>query len=184
MTPGLTGTRYKLLAFLSAFMAAGVITLFLLNWADSRATPVISISSTPRSEIAIDVRGAISTPGVVYLPPGSRMIDVITASGGFQPDANQHLVNLSSRVSDGQMVVIPTVAPESSQVAGLVNINSAGVDELQSLPGIGEVYATRIVAYRSLNGPFQSIDELTNVEGISQSLLDSLRESITVDSGG
>lgn len=112
------------------------------------------------------------------------MIDVVEAAGGLTSDADRALINLSSRVNDGQVITIPTIASEDlttgSNQSGLININTASADELKQLPGIGDVLANRIIAYREFNGPYQTVDDLTNVEGVSSTLVDSIRDLITV----
>lgn len=164
--------------------AMAVFAISTAMWLDSRSTPRITFMGTPEMSIAIDVRGAVATPGVVYLQPGDRMIDVVDAAGGLTSDADRALINLSSRVSDGQVVTIPTEASaDTTNGTGqdeLININTANADELKQLPGIGDILANRIIAYREFNGPYQSVDDLTNVEGVSSTLVDSLRDRITV----
>lgn len=174
--------RESILSILVVVVATTVLILVAYSWIESRRVPAITILGTPQTEIAIDVRGAVSTPGVVYLPPGARLIDVVNATGGLSSDADSSLVNLSTRVVDGQMVVIPTQIPNSpdQSTIALININSANIEDLKELPGIGDVLAQRIVFYREFNGPYQSIDDLENVEGISASLIESIRPHITI----
>lgn len=177
-----SATRDSIILSMGIAIAVGILIFAVFSWMDTRKVPTITFHATPDAQIAVDVRGAVSTPGVVYLAPGARMVDVINNSGGLAQDADPSLVNLSSRVADGQMIVIPTQAPvgESSSMTGLININTASVDELKQLPGIGDVLAQRIVTYREFNGPFQSINELGDVEGISPSLIESLTPYVTV----
>ena len=177
---------WKTILWLLAMVAAACIAAFAtISWLDSRAEPTITILVPQNQEIAVEVRGAISTPGVVVIEPGDRMIDVINASGGFAPNADKPLVNLSTRVVDGQIIVIPTQVQvaantETTSNTQKININTASVEELKELPGIGDVLAQRIVAYREFQGPFQDIDDLINVEGVSPTLVESLRDLVTV----
>lgn len=165
-------------------VAMAVFAIATAMWLDSRSTPKITFMGTPEMSIAIEVRGAVATPGVVFLEPGDRIIDVVQAAGGLTSEADRTLINLSARVSDGQVITIPTIAITDSTTgsgnARLININTASADELKQLPGIGDVLANRIIAYREFNGPFQTVDDLTNVDGVSSSLVDSLRDLITV----
>ena len=135
--------------------------------------------------IQAHITGAVSSPGVYTLQPGSRVRDLIREAGGTQPSADMISINLARRVQDqerlhipfssgGDLTVIPT--PEDQRV----NINVAGVNALATLPGIGEGRALAIVEYRILNGSFQRIDELLKVPGIGPITYDGLRDLVTV----
>lgn len=182
--PDTESLRNTLLFGLALLVAMAVFTIATAMWLDSRSTPRITFMGMPEMSIAIDVRGAVATPDVIYLDPGDRMIDVVEAAGGLTSDADRALINLSSRVNDGQVITIPTIAgadlTTDSNQSGLININTASADELKQLPGIGDVLANRIIAYREFNGPYQTVDDLTNVEGVSSTLVDSIRDLITV----
>lgn len=170
-----------LLWFLGMASLAAILVASIFAWVDSRKVPVITFEAPPAVVAVVDVRGAVATPGVVTIRPGDRMIDVVTAAGGLTDEADANLVNMSSRVSDGQMIVIPTQSrPGEVSASGLININTASVAELDQLPGIGTVRAEQIISHRQANGPFQSIDDLANVEGISPSLLETLRPLVRV----
>lgn len=174
--------RSRLKWFLAIVVTFAAFSFFTFSWLETRQTATIVFHASPQAHLAVDVRGAVSTPGVVQLNPGARMIDVIDASGGLTEDADRSLINLSTRVNDGQLIVVPTAVLESSDghTAGLININTASAEELKELPGIGDVLANRIVMYREFNGPFQNVDQLIEVEGISSSLVESLRPLVTV----
>lgn len=175
--------KFALWWFLGISSLLAVIVVVLFAWIDSRKVPVISFEATPVTLLAVDVRGAVTTPGVIYVEPGSRLVDVVNEAGGLSQDADHSLINLSSRVSDGQMIVLPTEVVETQSADpddDRVDINTASAAELTQLPGIGEVLAGRIVAYRDVHGPFQSVDDLVNVEGISATTIDELRPYVRV----
>lgn len=175
------GIKSSLLWFLAVASLVAILVVAIFAWIDSRKLPTIAFNSEPQTTIVVDIRGAISTPGVVYLEPGDRLIDVVNEAGGLAPDADRTLVNMSARVNDGQVILIPTLTPIGTfEQDGLININTASVEELNELPGIGEVLAMRIVAYREANGPFQTVDDLDDVEGISVNLVETLRPHVSV----
>lgn len=170
-----------LLWFLGIASLVAILVVSIYAWTDSRKVPQITFEAPPAIVAVVDVRGAVATPGVVTIHPGDRMIDAVTGAGGLTDDADSNLVNMSARVSDGQMIVIPTQSPPGEvSGSGLININTASVAELDQLPGIGTVRAEQIIAHRQANGPFQTIDDLANVEGISENLLETLRPLIRV----
>ena len=142
--------------------------------------------------IWVYVCGAVHAPGVYELPSGSRIYHVIQAAGGMLPEAETRAVNQAQELSDGEQITVPTVeeAQEPAQPAvsggsavsgdGKVNLNTAGIEELCSLTGVGEGRAQAIVDYREQNGGFQSIEELMNIDGIKEKTFEKLKEEVTV----
>ena len=141
----------------------------------------------PRTLI-VHVVGAVRTPGLYELDEGSRIDDAIQRAGGATPQAALELVNLASPVADGQQVLVPLAsgengaatpaAPGGTVVPGRVHLNTATLEELDALPGIGPVTAQKILDYRAENGAFSSIDELDAVPGIGPARLEQLRELV------
>lgn len=133
----------------------------------------------PAGVVVVHVVGAVTTPGVVRLPAGSRVEDAVAAAGGAAPDAELARVNLARVLLDGEQVVVPrpgeTVASADSGGApaqpGPVGLNAASLAELDALPGVGPVLAQRIVDGR----PYASVDQLDEVSGIGPALLERLR---------
>ena len=160
--------------------------------------------STTSGSVVVHVIGAVSRPGVVTLPPGSRVTDAINAVGGASTDADTEQLNLARVLTDGEQIrvprigeVLPDPAPQASGAAtpkasaaprkpgdggasGTININTASASDLEKLPGIGPALAQRIVEYRDSHGPFASVDALTDVPGIGKAKLEGLREQATV----
>jgi competence protein ComEA len=173
-------------------VCAAVVVVGVVLWMN-RMTPVsITIATIDEQSIQIYISGAVATPGVVEVPPGSRLQDVVDASGGFRADADFSVLNLAGRVGDGEHIEIPSTRATSEPMGemgeveadtGLININTATIAELDQLPGIGEVLSGRIVEYREANGPFESADELVHIDGISANLVESLMPLVTVGSG-
>ena len=142
-------------------------------------------------EICVHVCGCVRTPGVYYLPKGARVHDAIEEAGGMTEAADSQYVNLAKEAEDGVQIYIPSLeetaegslprTEEATETAdGLVNINTASVDELKTLPGIGTVKAEAIIAYRESNGTFGSIEEIMNVAGIKENAYEKIKEHIRV----
>ncbi len=142
-------------------------------------------------EIVVYVCGAVKEPGVITLPKGSRMNDAVQAAGGFLEDAAYNSVNLAVKLADEEMIYVPTKeeteaqgeaesAGSNAEAGGLVNINTADLYALCSLPGIGESKAREIVAYREEKGAFQKKEDIMQVTGIKESLYRKICDLISV----
>lgn len=135
------------------------------------------------ASVVVDVSGAVMDPTVVTLPEGSRVYEAIEAAGGLADDADLSALNRASVLEDGEKVYVPAVSQDSgrgsgeassSQESTLVNINLAGVDELDTLPGIGPATAQAIVDDRTENGRFASTEDLMRVSGIGEKKFEKL----------
>ena len=132
--------------------------------------------SPPSPEISVYVEGEVVNPGVYVLEQGALISDAIEAAGGFTSNADQSSVNLSATPKDGTQIHVY----RAGEVPQKVNINTAEVWLLESLPGIGETLAQRIVDYRLANGYFQGVDDLKQVDGIGASVFEKIKDKITV----
>lgn len=142
-------------------------------------------SEQEEERLGVHVGGAVLCPDVVYyFEDGQRVSDAIAAAGGTTEGADLSRINLAEKLWDGMKLYVPTVgeaAPEESETQnGKVNLNTAGRDELMSLPGIGEAYAERILEYRKTHGRFKSTKEITKVSGIGDKLYKKIKERLTV----
>lgn len=126
--------------------------------------------------VLVHVVGKVAEPGVVELPTGARVQDAIDAAGGATKDKALESVNLARPVVDGEQIVVGV--PEIGSIEAKISINSASVDQLDELPGVGPAIAERIVKWREANGPFTSIDQLTEVSGIGPSILEQIRDQV------
>jgi competence protein ComEA len=151
-------------------------------------TLVLAVPSTG-GEVVVDVAGAVQRGGVYRLPSGSRVTDAVRAAGGLGTTANADAVNLAAVLVDGQRVYIPRVgepAPVDVPVAvpttpaGPVDLNTATVDQLDRLPGVGPSTAAAIIAHRQQYGPFTSVEDLAAVKGIGPAKVAALRGLVTV----
>lgn len=168
---------------------------------DSEEVPseVVSVENDAEETICVYVCGAVEDPGVVEIFADSRVEDALVAAGGFAENANRTCVNLAAWVTDGQMIYVPAEEEmnagqstwEQVQVAGisssainedgLVNINTAGTEQLCTLPGIGQKRAADIIAYREENGFFETCEDIMHVPGIKSGLFEKIHDKITVE---
>ncbi|NHM30387.1 helix-hairpin-helix domain-containing protein [Neobacillus terrae] len=154
----------------------------------------------PNTPLMVDIKGEVNHPGVYQSLDGERVIDLINKAGGMTDKADKNQVNLAQHIADEMVIFIPAIGQEPvllSPVAGsgstghtpangkpadksLVNINTAGETELQTLPGIGPSKATAIMEYRETNGPFQKVEDLKQISGIGDKTYEKLQEYISV----
>jgi competence protein ComEA len=152
--------------------------------------PVGEVAETSTT-VVVSVVGQVASPGLVSLPTGSRVADAIAAAGGLLAEADPASVNLAAVVADGEQLAVglagtvpsgaaPPDGSGASGTGGRVDLNTAGVAELDALPGIGPVLAQRIVEHRSREGLFRSVEELDDVPGIGPAIAAELAELVTV----
>lgn len=191
-------------------MAGFALAGLLLFISRAPAGEPISLQPAPTKEpIAVHVIGAVPRPGLYEFAEGARIQDAIDAAGGLLTSADVNTINLAALLEDGQQLNIPykpgeepaagdaaqpsnsdealilpgaEETPASSDEANneLININTASVEELDNLPGIGPTIAQRIIDYRTDNGPFSVIEDILNVSGIGPSTFDQIKDLITV----
>ena len=142
--------------------------------------------------VVVDVAGKVRRPGLVRAPAGSRVADVLTLAGGPLPGVDLTTLNLARQVTDGEQIIVgqpnpppPTTAPGATTSSAPtappntpVNLNTATLDQLDALPGVGPVLAQRILDYRTQNGPFTTIDQLQEVPGVGPKKFDSLKPHV------
>ena len=179
------------------YMASGILFgLFLaaLIWVVARSPSGEAVVLRPvptEKPLIVYITGAVPRAGVYALPQGARVQDAISAAGGFLAEAEKSQINLAALLEDGEKLDIPyiegaipvvgTPVPEVvTSTTELVNINTASVAELDTLPGVGPTTAAAIIAHREQHGPFQTVDQLGDVHGIGPAKLDALRGLVTV----
>jgi competence protein ComEA len=162
---------------LIGLLVAGLLWLTL---APPRGAAVVLLPSPTPQTITVYVSGAVTAPGTYTLPENSRIQAAIQAAGGFLPSAEKETLNLAARLFDGVQIIVPARGGESHAVGGKININTATLEELDSLPGIGPTTAQNILDYRRTFGAFQSIEEIQNVTGIGPTTYEEIRDYITV----
>ncbi|MCP8967190.1 helix-hairpin-helix domain-containing protein [Ectobacillus ponti] len=136
-------------------------------------------------QLVVDIKGAVQRPGVYELPGGSRMREAVERAGGLLPEADGAKINLAQLLQDGMMVYVPRAgeqiaAPEAPEQAAKIAVNTATKEQLQQIPGIGPKKADAIVQYREEHGPFQRAEDLLEVPGIGEKLLEQMKGSMIV----
>jgi len=147
--------------------------------------PAATARAAPAPLLVVDVVGAVRRPGLYRLPQGSRIADAVARAGGATAHAELALVNLAAPLADGTQIVVPArtavgaTAPAAPGVpAGPVHLNTATLEQLDALPGVGPVTAQKILDYRQKHGAFSSVDELDAIPGIGPARLDQLRDLV------
>jgi competence protein ComEA len=185
-------TEYGLILLLALagilFLVFGVVKLNT-----SQSEPIIVTNDSPsnnKAEIFVDVAGAVNSPGMYELSDGSRIADAIQKAGGVRNDADTEymakVLNQAQKLKDGQKIFIPlknqATAGESSSIqtsgqnTSLININTASASELDSLPGVGEVTAEKIIS----NRPYSTLEELRDKKAINNSTFEKIKDLVTL----
>ncbi len=162
------------------------------------ADPVKTPAEEEDSSICIYICGAVNNPGVYELSGGARVFEAVEAAGGLTADAAEGAVNQAALLNDGDMITIPTaeemesaatqggITPAGSAAAvsdsssGKININTAGSEELQKIPGVGPSKAQSIIDYREEHGAFTSPEDLMKITGIKEKTYEKMKDSICV----
>lgn len=183
--------RFKLpiaLGILGIVLIIGGVFTSGLNRQKSKEYPKASLVDQQKM-ISVDISGAVKKPGVYQLQDGLRIEDSIKAAGGFAENANQEYIskylNLAQRLSDSSKVYVPFVGEssvlQSGVVAGVniqtkVNLNTASQSELEALPGIGPVTASKIISDR----PYASVEQLLSKKVVSKAVFEKIKDQIVI----
>lgn len=194
--------RPRLKLGIGAAVTLGLIVLSAaVGWGILRgqATPMDSVAlDAPATEVAgsraveglyVHVLGEVAHPGLYILEPDARLVDALAAAGGTLDTADLRAVNLARALSDGEQIIVPVQGealsaegrgPSAVGADGVIDLNAATQEDLETLPRIGPALAQRILEWREENGRFRSVDDLMAVPGIGEKLLAGVREKVRV----
>ena len=181
--------RYQWLVLTLSVVVFGAIALGpgLLDRDDRPLDWHNDSSLAPGTPIRVHVAGAVLAPGVYELREGDRVVDALTAAGGPADDADSNELNLARRVRDEEQIVVPrheastTAAPALLLATGArLDINTATLQQLDQLPGIGEAYSRRIVDSRAVDGPFATTDDLVGRKIVPRATFERIRDLVGV----
>lgn len=156
------------------------------------ASPSTPGSTSPAAEVVVDVAGRVRRPGLYHLPSGSRVDDALTAAGGARRGVRLRNLNLAAVLVDGEQIVVgpgagaaaapaaPPAVPAASSPAAPVPLNTATLEQLETLPGVGPVTAQKILDYRDAHGSFSALDQLKDVSGIGDVTFAELEPLVTL----
>lgn len=155
-----------------------------------------------KQSLYVFITGCINNPGVYELAEGARVYELVELAGGFTSEADSGYLNLAAYLSDGEKIIVYSVAETATitfgadhsqgldadgnvsenagENKGLINLNTAGKETLMTLPGIGEAKAEGIIKYREENGGFSSIEDVMNISGIKEGAYEKIKDLITV----
>lgn len=173
-------------AVLVGILFSGVV---LLISAKPKGVPIILSNNSTPINIRFEIYGAINQPGVYSAPASLRVEDAVDYAGGLSEFADASASNLSARVNDGDKIIIPTKSAFEATITPIIrnntheqiNLNTAGLEELLTLPGIGEIKAKDILLYRDSNGGFKDVSDLLNIPGIGEKTIEQFLDLITVE---
>lgn len=200
----MVGGKFKNFKWIDGLLVLGILLVIVgigMNFKDSfwekaevkltskNISPTVVIDIEVSKKVMIDVGGEVMKSGVYELSEGSRVNDALVAAGGLSAKADRDWVeknlNKAEKVIDGQKIYIPKVGEEvknesvlGSSTMGIVRINTATVEQLDTLSGIGPAMAQRIIDYRNKNGGFKDINELKLVSGIGDKLFEKIKDDV------
>ncbi|MDQ3043761.1 MAG: ComEA family DNA-binding protein, partial [Chloroflexota bacterium] len=183
---------------LAILSGAGLALGLMAIWDRQSAPAIIIRDPLPDATIVVSVEGAVATPGIYTLRGDARVADAVDQSGGALPGADFREINLAARLSDGERIFVSTLPGLNSTVGSspvppigsgnsagdpdgnLIDLNTATLEALDALPGIGPVLAQRIIDDRNERGPYPTVADLARVSGISTEMVEEISALVTV----
>ncbi|MEU4230724.1 ComEA family DNA-binding protein [Nonomuraea sp. NPDC026600] len=186
LDPGKPGLRILIALAVLAAVVAGVIAWRSQPTPEPLPAPIpsppVPSSPSPTAKVTVHITGKVHKPGLYTLAMGARVADALTAAGGPLRGTAMSSVNLARRLVDGEQIVIgaPSGPTQADPATTTLDLNSATPDQLEQLPGVGEVLAARIADFRTTHGGFTSIDQLREVSGIGAKKYEEIKGKVHV----
>ena len=169
--------KWKIVIIISVAVVLIIMGLFLSkNEGQPNIYPINQDDDEITNDLVVEVKGEVNRPGLYFLNSNARVNDAIILAGGFTFKANTEVINLALKVTDGMVIFVPSHQEEITFQK--ISINQASLNELMEISGIGEIKARNIITYRNNHGLFRTVEELLNVEGISQNLFDQIKDDL------
>lgn len=179
-------SKYKVYIFVILVITLSIISI-LIQHIDRKNSVVVNSKNLEKIEgkIAVYITGQIKNPGVYYIREDLRLGDLIDICGGFSENADIEKINLAKKLVDSEKIIIPAKKAEfvdtyDEEDDTKININEASLEELMTIPSIGDITASKIIEYRNMKR-FDTIEDIMNVSGIGKSKFNTIREYICVD---
>lgn len=187
-------TRVKMITILLAMMSIFTGCMHRSDVtisSDQKKTTTAERSSTRKDDtIYVHICGEVKHPGVYKFSKDDRIVEAIKASGGLTSKASAESINQAEKMKDGQQIVVPSkkqvTKKETTDVkatqspSGKININTASIEELKTLSGIGESKANDIISYREEHGPFKNLEDIMKIQGIKEGIYNKIKDKITI----
>lgn len=185
-TPAISWPKLKPAAVVVLLLVGLAVAVLVtaLTGRDGSAAPVTAPSalSVETGTIYVHVLGAVLSPGLYQLSQGDRAVDAVAAAGGFAEGADETQLNLARLLIDGEQIYVPVMGEVAPGVVGdgKVNLNTADLAQLETLPRVGPAMAQRILDWRETNGRFSAVEDLLSVTGIGDKTFEGLKDLVSV----
>lgn len=177
--------KTKLASASKLTLAIATVSTFLLIWLlwPTAEPEQISFESSEsdsitESQISVHLVGEVINPGLYQLPIGSRVSDAVQMAGGVSENASAESINLARILIDGEQIIVKSSELHQQEMDSKISINDSAKNELETLSGVGPSIANKIIDHREQNGPFRSIEELTEISGIGPKMLESIKDQV------
>lgn len=172
-----------IIASISIIVLAFIIYKAIPKNNSSNITSNQTTTHNTSTQIFVEIKGEVIKPNVYYIDSDARLYDLVMLAGGFTENAETTNINLTQKLTDGICITISKKSTNTNTDSNnntKISINNASIEELMTLPSIGEAKAKSIINYRTINGNFTSIEDITKVSGISNAIFEQIKDLISL----